>query len=271
MKDKIDLKLPLALEQYRECIEKTIKPYVEMTGRLGSTLPWESKFRGLPYMPIDFEYPKDSKGEPMVLLAQINYSEVPHIEPFPKKGILQFYVCKDDDTFGLNWDKLTEQKDFRVIYFPDVVEDTSKLVSDFSFIGNIDVDMLSIQDEVKLEFNLKYSPVTSADFQFDELIGKSLYNIIDEALEDSNNAEDEDKLYDTFSLAGHRMGGYAFFTQYDPREGSYEDHKVLLLQIDSDSDIDIMWGDVGVANLFIKEEDLKNLDFSNVLYSWDCC
>jgi Uncharacterized protein conserved in bacteria len=271
MKNKIDLKLPIALDRYIERIKKSIKPYVEIKGRLGSTLPWESKFRGLPYMPIGFEYPKDSKGEPMILLAQINYSEVPHIEPFPEKGILQFYICKNDDTYGLNWNNLTEQKDFRVIYFPDVVEDIFELVSDFNFIENIDVDMLPIQEEVKLEFNIKYSPVTSGDFQFDKLIGKSLFNIIDEALTDSNNAEDEDKLYDTFSLAGHRMGGYAFFTQCDPREGSHEDHKTLLLQVGSDSDIYIMWGDVGVANLFIKESDLKSLDFSNVLYTWDCC
>lgn len=271
MKDKIDLKLPLALEQYREKIEKSIKPYVELTGKVGDTLPWESKFRGIPYMPIGFEYPRDSNGEHMVLLAQINYSEVPHIEPFPEKGILQLYVSKDDDTFGLNWNDLTEQKDFRVIYFPDVVEDTSKLVLDFSFIGNIDEDILPMQKEVKLEFNLKYSPVTSGDFQFDEIIGNNIFNLIDEALEDSNNTNDEDELFNVFSLAGHRLGGYAYFTQSDPRESSYEEHKILLLQIDSDSDIDIMWGDVGIANLFIKEEDLKNLDFSNVLYTWDCC
>ena len=39
---------------------------------------------------------------------------------------------------------------------------------------------------------------------------------------------------------------------------------------DHSSDVDIMWGDVGVANFFIRLEDLKNRDFSNVLYNWDC-
>ncbi|MDE5859478.1 MAG: DUF1963 domain-containing protein, partial [Oscillospiraceae bacterium] len=32
----------------------------------------------------------------------------------------------------------------------------------------------------------------------------------------------------------------------------------------------IMWGDMGVANFFISENDLKNLDFSKVAYNWDC-
>ena len=33
---------------------------------------------------------------------------------------------------------------------------------------------------------------------------------------------------------------------------------------------DIMWGDMGVANFFIEPNALKNLDFTNVLFNWDC-
>ena len=32
----------------------------------------------------------------------------------------------------------------------------------------------------------------------------------------------------------------------------------------------IMWGDSGVCNFFINKDKLKNLDFSDVLYNWDC-
>ena len=32
----------------------------------------------------------------------------------------------------------------------------------------------------------------------------------------------------------------------------------------------IMWGDCGVCNFFINKDKLKNLDFSDVLYNWDC-
>lgn len=45
---------------------------------------------------------------------------------------------------------------------------------------------------------------------------------------------------------------------------------MLLLQIDTDDALNIMWGDAGVANFFIREKDLINLDFSNVVYNWDC-
>jgi uncharacterized protein YwqG len=69
------------------------------------------------------------------------------------------------------------------------------------------------------------------------------------------------------------MGGYAFFTQSDPRD--YDEalraYNVLLLQFAMDDEADIMFGDAGVANFFIKEEDLRNRNFRDVLYNWDCC
>lgn len=70
--------------------------------------------------------------------------------------------------------------------------------------------------------------------------------------------------------------GYPYFTQYDPREGDDAKGKysVQLFQMDSDYGEDndyILWGDAGVANFFIREEDLAREDFRDVLYSWDCC
>ena len=34
---------------------------------------------------------------------------------------------------------------------------------------------------------------------------------------------------------------------------------------------EILWGDMGIANFFIKNENLKRLDFSDILYEWSCC
>ena len=65
---------------------------------------------------------------------------------------------------------------------------------------------------------------------------------------------------------GHHLLGYPYFTQEDPREGLY---KTLLFQMDSDNGI--LWGDAGVGNFFIDLEKLKQRDFSDVFYTWDCC
>ena len=42
------------------------------------------------------EYPRNSAGEPMHLLAQINFIDMPYLEPFPRDGILQIYINNDD-------------------------------------------------------------------------------------------------------------------------------------------------------------------------------
>ena len=68
----------------------------------------------------------------------------------------------------------------------------------------------------------------------------------------------------------HQIGGYPFFTQRDGR--SEDEDEVLLLQIDSEynTDVDISWGDDGIANFFITPENLKKRDFSKVRYYSDC-
>ena len=70
---------------------------------------------------------------------------------------------------------------------------------------------------------------------------------------------------------GHKIGGYPFFSQEDPRNEN-NPHTLLLLQIDGNEtdDAEIMWGDYGGANFFISPKDLANCKFDNVLYNWDC-
>lgn len=74
-----------------------------------------------------------------------------------------------------------------------------------------------------------------------------------------------------------KVGGYPFFTQQDQRgfmpkeDEPYE----LLMQINSQYNsekktYEIIWGDSGVANFFIKSSDLRKKDFSKVIFSWIC-
>lgn len=263
------LELPNELENYRDKFEKSIKPFVKITAKQGKTLAWESKFGGNPYLPLGYEYPKDLKGNSMRLLAQINFDEVPDISLFPSKGILQFYISEKDDVYGINFDNPTAQENFKVIYIPEVIKDNSKIMRDFSFINNSDEDYFPIGTECKLQFKIEYEPVGSEDFQFEKLFDSAAYSFFDEI--DKGGDQLWDWYDQKYTSAGHKMGGYAYFTQSDPREDKYTEYDMLLLQIDTDDELDIMWGDCGVANFFIKPEDLKNLDFTKVLYNWDCC
>lgn len=257
------IELPKALEQYRSIFEQSIKPYVKIEAKKGKTLPWESKFGGNPYLPIGYDYPKDKEGNPLFLLAQINFEEIPHIVPFPTKGLLQFYISPYDGVYGLDFEDPTNQENFKIIYIPEIIKDEKTIIQDFS-LPEIDEYYPPVTAEHKLTFELDYMPVTIDDFQFDELLDDKIHEIINSM----SDKEEVNKFYEQFSIYGHRIGGYAYFTQYDPRQYAYHDYKILLLQMDIDEEI--MWGDSGVGQFFIREEDLKNLDFSKVLYNWDC-
>lgn len=265
MINKSTFQLPQQFEQYRAIIEKTIQPVVRINTIERQTSLFESKFEGNPYFPLTMEYPKNEQGQPLKLLAQINFADVPrHLPNFPTEGILQFYIDGYDDVLGMDFDNGKNQAGFRVIFHEQIIQDESQLVQDFSFVELKDEELyFPVEKEMALSFETDFEPLMIDDFRSNDV-----YAAIKEDVEE--DAELEDQFYDTFSGTGHKIGGYPFFTQEDPRAyGDYTDSTILLLQVDSVGE-HIMWGDVGVGNFFITEDELKRKDFSNVLYNWDC-
>ncbi len=262
---QLDIELPDELLPFRGSIESTIKPYLEIKARRENNLAlWESKFGGLPYLPKGVAYPRDSKGSPLFLLAQINFAECPGLETFPDSGILQFYIS-DDGLYGLSLDDLTRQDSFRIQYFPEVIKDESQLQTDFGFLPRPNI--CPLEGSCSLTYSARNAPISVYDYQFaNRILGKDLTPWSDEVIGISSPYE---KL---FPSLGHQIGGYPFFTQSDPRHGKKYKRQdyVLLFQMDTDYEAGIMWGDAGVGSFFIREPDLRRRDFSKVLYSWDC-
>lgn len=269
MSPKIGFDLPNELLPYKERIEATIKPFVEIEAKPERyLLPWKSKFGGFPYFPKEFQYPIDSKGQAMFLLAQLNFGEIPQLAPFPERGILQFYIAGGHDLFGAAFENPAQQADFRVLYFPDITEDESQLVREFSFLPM--PDLLPIDRQSVLTFNLQWAALSTHDYQFEPRILNIEPNRKYELFSQYRAVyEQYERL---FHSEGHKIGGYPYFTQTDPRSSKpYQGEEyVLLFQMDSDDEAGIMWGDVGVANFFISEKDLQDRDFSRVFYNWDC-
>jgi len=266
----VKLEIPKELEKYRADIEKTVVPYIKVETTKAETKLYNSKFGGYPYLPIGEEHPLDLYGNPMLLLAQINYEEMPRLEDMPTKGMLQFFITATsdkDDVYGVDFDDPTNQENFRVVYHKEVMTDESKLVADFGYLKDMNYDYgeFPVPEEMSLVFNLDYEPVPTADYRFE--------NVFDEDNDLSNENDLFDIYVDKLDVDGHKVGGYAYFTQDDPRgyKDGLEEYEVLLLQIDSSGEEEIMFGDMGIANFFIKTADLKNLNFKDVMYTWDCC
>ena len=268
------------------------KPVVKLEPNRAENLSvFESKLGGVPYMPLNFEYPKGKsgifEGRPLRLLAQLNFEKLPHIENFPQKGILQFF-CSDDEedsAYGLNFDSPIEQDGFRVIYHENIITDESKLMSKESMPAFADnTGVFPFNGEFLLEAKEPESClISSEDHHFNDAVFKLMGEISGRNITNFREAEEAgfgddlwEKLYEQRTFEQTCIGGYPFFTQDDPRGYKEEiaNYDVLLFQCTSffgdDPADEIMWGDVGVANFFISESDLKNLDFSKVAYNWDC-
>lgn len=223
-----------------------------------------SHFGYYPRLPIGYCYPLDEEGNYLYPLAQINLGELPPIPGMPASGYLQFYIGADE-VWGIDFDDMLSQKNSRVLFFEESeVEDYQR---DFSF----------LDETLRSEYAIIPKPKTLSFTANDDILGVGDIRYtngtfdMDSFLAGNQAIEDEltDFFYDNFTSGGHKVGGYAYFTQEDPRhEGNGTDKYVLLLQVDSDDDI--CWGDVGVANFFIHPDDLARKDFSKVMYTWDC-
>ena len=69
---------------------------IKLSAELHDCTQFDSKIGGTPYIPNNFEYPysKSEPTQPLMLFAQINFEQMPHLKDFPHKGMLQFYLTQ---------------------------------------------------------------------------------------------------------------------------------------------------------------------------------
>ena len=240
---------------------------------------FDSKIGGLPYWTPDQVYPTNSEGKKLFLLAQINFDKDKVDTPLPKNGILQFFIC-DDDVMGLNFDDFTQQNNFRVIYHENIdYKITKDTISQLDIPDSKNAKCYPIFGEYKISLKKETEYANFHDIRFDNFFRIAYKEIYNKDLKDDDyyfkilNDEErkifEKKLKKKNSL-NHKMLGYSYFTQEDPRyDKKYADYDTLLLQIDTEGKY-VMWGDMGIGNFFISRKSLLEKDFNKVLYNWDC-
>ncbi len=215
----------------------------------------KSRFGGYPLG----EAPRDKNGAPMRLLCALYCSEIRSVPNFPESGILQFYISETAGSYGLNREAPTAQENFRVIY----TEDEELGENTDADIGN-EADF-PVKGSYKLQFVPAMRPITDSDFRFGETL-KACFEKYGAELDEGVIFEAKNR----YHSEGHRVGGYPYFAKEDPRASrrELEKYDTLLLQVDTHDGL-IEIGKTGVMNFFISKENLKNKDFSDILYWWD--
>ena len=240
----------------------------------------DSKVGGVPYIPKGGALPRSADGKPLFMLAQINCEQLPENSLYPKKGLLQFWIADTEDPlYGLDYDDPCSNDFKRVLYFSTIGEALSidDFISDYTFDDN------HLPFNSKKQFALHFKKDTES-ISLEERAANQLFfekwneafstqiTTIDEFFEEvPNDICEEINASLLKEPTGHKIGGYPYFIEYDPREEN-DPHTLLLLQIDIDNveGEEIYWGNRGgVANFFISPEDLKNYKFDDVFFQWE--
>ena len=248
----------------------------------------ESKFGGFPFVPLGGAIPTNAEGNQLALLAQINCAQLPENNMYPSDGWLQIW-CLEDEMYGFWSDTIQPETNQKVLYIPAGTqgEPLERVVAMYQPYVSEDCPVWFINEQgaiwgMRLSFTHGQQGSTYADGRFRDLFldrwnkrypeqaVENFYDLPDEIFENVVDIHDG-------SDCAHQLGGYPYFTQYDPRyerdSTELTKYTEVLFQIDSqfDTEWDMCWGDAGVRNFFISRENLEALDFSDLLYNFDCC
>lgn len=248
----------------------------------------ESKFGGFPFVPLGGAIPTNAEGSQLALLAQINCAQLPENNMYPSDGWLQVW-CLEDEMYGFCSDTIQPETNQKVLYIPAGTqgEPLERVVAMYQPYTNEECPLWFVDEQgdiwgMRLSFTHGQQGITYSDGRFRDLFldrwnkrypeqaVENFYDLPDEIFENMVDSHDGPD-------CAHQLGGYPYFTQYDPRyeydSAELAKYTEVLFQIDSQFDTkwDLCWGDAGVRNFFISREDLEALDFSDLLYNFDCC
>lgn len=237
--------------------------------------PGFSKLGGKPNLPDNVDWP-DWNGAPMSFIAQLRLSDVQRVAPIewlPTVGQLWFFYDQDQSTWGFDPNDLgswaviyvNEERDASRREFPSALQPEARFT------------------EVFVEARPHRSLPSPARLE----IGS---DEIDESFWDAF-----DSINDAF-LPHHQLGGYPSAIQSENMEmdcqlasngiylgdgDGYQGDSAtalkagsadwrLLLQIDSDDDAGMMWGDLGRLYFWVRAQDLAARDFSKTWLVLQC-
>ncbi len=227
----------------------------------------DSKFGGVPYWDISMPYPCNSKNIPMLFLAQFDLGQLPENSFLPKSGMLQFFVWHDSES--------DFQSECKVVYHPEInyfadADSVEEYIEKSAENGHTP----HFLDEVGIRFEKKSIMPDANSIESDKAMhaaAKELGIHLDDSLtakdllDDNECSEIQDSLYKTALL------GYPYFDISSPDDEETCHYDSLLFQIaynDYNNKDSVIFK--STEGFFINSDDLKNQNFDDVYYSWNC-
>src|SRR6218665_2777741 len=208
------------------------------------------------------------RTKPLSFIAQINLEEIAEFDTenlFPKHGILYFFYAAEQDAWGY---EPNDKNKFKVVFYGG---DTTELIrtdfpDDLEESAIFKPCSVLIYKEISLPYydNEVYSSFTKEE---DEKFWDNIYEEgnVNKLLGYSDNIQHEMELECELATNGFNCGDGSPFNEHKAKELAPNAEKwLLLLQIDSNEENDMMWGDAGRIYFWIRKDDLANRRFENV-------
>ena len=267
-------------EQILSVLESTKLPCVHITPEPDETPgPTDSRFGG------DYCLPAGTEAPEMEFLGQVNFAQVPRLKDFPERGLLQFFLCTEEEKFESFYeDSFAWKQDagfFQVRWYPEVPADSpvhpnevpearwamDKVTGGMKFASAEEVATLGLGVE---GFFFDLGSETGAE-TVEKLFLEDYQR--QEAGEPDENPEGYDlgdcsgvmDLTEDFGNWGFKLGGHPSLRSGDLRleDTAYAAYSVLLFQFDLT--LLSQRCDADTFCFFIKPEDLKAGRFDDIL------
>ena len=250
--------------------ERLVWPAVRVSPNFTDPSPRASHFGGWPALPPGFEWPT-FRNKPLMFLLQIELSELNGYETgldLPTTGRLLFFYDAETQPWGFYREDAGSAK---VVYIPDgepLAEVSPHGIDPFPNISAAFAQEKTVPDPWSVWVD-DLEPTSAERFELDDALEERLMSctqIGGHPYVVQNSMEDECEEFASKSISDAEE-----FKSKSKEEKSVIMKKWrLLLQLSSNEETEMMWGDLGYIYFWINEDDLRRRDFSNVWLILQC-
>jgi uncharacterized protein YwqG len=239
-----------------------------------------TKIGGQPLADKNFEWPKWN-GQSLAFIMQIKLSEITllsNLQQFPQEGLLYVFYDKEQSTCGDSYKDrgswkiifCPEHDDLNLVPYPQDIEDEYKYTE--KKLGQTLIKTYPSEDEIIMK-HLTQEQRLHFTRDLRDWCNDLVDSLLDSAYGDSPLHQIGGIALPVQTFDMERDCQLAFFKKRQTKENLEKDSKdwILLLQIGSDDDVGMMWGDGGMLYFWIRKDDLAQLNFENVWMILECC
>lgn len=259
------------VKQFAGALEANLEPYLRIeVVRDDRPAVGAHRIGGAPDLPAEAEWPT-FKGKSLAFVAQFNLSELGRwklCDSLPSQGMLYFFYSVDAGTWGFD---PADRGSWRVLYSPGVTVEPRALPDDLSDESRFESCGASLAEDMVLGTIPDYLQDGSDDALWEVLDdlaeARATSQLLGPPLEIQGEMRDQCALVSEGLYCGDSTG-YS-----DPRAEailatSQDWH--LLLQLGSEDDAGMMWGDVGCLYFWIRTQDLAEHRFDRTWMILQC-